>query len=141
MTQTAIIRNGVVVNIIEAEPSGAKGLPGDVLVAATGDAAIGGTFANNVFLPVAQPPLKVKPPRFIDPSAIVSRLTSFAPQVKAFVDSDPTAWMFWQRMIGRAKPIDTADPEFPQAWQLLAGVIGKADAERILAEVMLEAKP
>ena len=78
-------------------------------------------------------------PRFIDPSAIVSRLQPFAAELKAFVDSDAQAWMFWQRMVGRNKPIDTADPEFPQAWALLQQVIGKTDADRIRAEILTEA--
>lgn len=81
-------------------------------------------------------------PRYVDPSAIVSRLTPYAAAIKAAVESDPRLWMLWQRMVGRSKPIDMDDPEFPGAWQLLADVIGPAGADpaKLLAEIRAEAR-
>lgn len=84
---------------------------------------------------------KVTKPRYVDPSAIVSRLAPYASNIKAACDGNAMVWYFWQRMVGRNKPIDTSDPEFPQAWTLLENVIGKDNATRILSEVMAEATP
>lgn len=78
------------------------------------------------------------PPRYLDPSSIVSRLQPYASALRAAVNNNDQMWMFWQRMVGRNKPIDTNDPEFPQAWQLLNSVLPPGEGDRIFNEVMAE---
>ena len=62
----------------------------------------------------------------------------YAAVVKAAIEGDVQMWAFWQRLLGRQKPIDTDDPEFPFAWKLLEGVIGQPDAEALLIAVLAE---
>lgn len=74
----AIIRNGVVENIIVAELGPDLRIPaGTSAVEATADAAIGGTYANGAFLwPIEQPPPPPPPKSTMTLSEFKARLTS-----------------------------------------------------------------
>ena len=112
MTQTAIIRNGTVINIIEAAPDQVTGLPaGDVAVAAGPGAAIGGTYAGGEFARRADPPPPASPRRRFSPNEFLQRLT--AQECRDLVElgtTGPIEARLWFAQFLAARDIAIDDP-------------------------------
>lgn len=137
MTQTAIVRDGTVINIIEADPAEVKNLPdGDSAVAVKSGAAIGGTYAGGVFArPADPPPLPPPPKRVFTPNEFLDRLSAAKQDalIALGTSADPAARKWYARFVG-ARSLSIDDPRFAAGLDFLVaqGVLTPAERDELL---------